>query len=149
MVRNWAEDEPAKLAIQALYYDKRIPHTLLVAQRGQLAYFHATGVWLPLVRVAPKGSTWEFGFSQQEQLYNGYEVATRLNVRYAATAMTCPDGRAGYYCNGVLLRTMGLGAFHVWNPSPNSERIEGVSFSYARRDMQARSLVYPRGVCHT
>lgn len=142
MVRNWAEDAPGKLAVQALYYDMTEPASLLRAQRGQRDYFEATGTWLPLLRFGNQGV---FGFNQQDQLYNGYQVAARLNARFADTAMTCRDGRAAYYCNGVILRTVGPGDFHAWNPSPNSIRIGGVSFSYYRRDLGSAMMVYPRG----
>lgn len=145
MVRNWDENAPQALAVQALYFDSLDAASLLRAQRGQRDWFEATGVWLPLLRFSPGESRGAFGFSQQEQLYNGYQVAARLNARYADTAMSCSDGRSGYYCNGVILRTMGPGDFHAWNPSPGSIRINGVSFSYFRRDMTADGLVYPSG----
>lgn len=145
MVRNWAEDAPEKLAVQALYYDKSDFISLLRALHGQLQYFQATGTWLPLVRFAAHEGHGVFGFSQQEQLYNGFQIAARLNARYADTRMACPDGKAAYYCNGVILRAVGPGDFHAWNPSPNAIRLNGVSFSYFRSDMNADTLVYPRG----
>ncbi|MFJ4374544.1 hypothetical protein ACIP1T_18305 [Pseudomonas japonica] len=146
-VRNWAEDAPQALAVQALYYDSTRPDSLLRAQRGQRDWFEATGQWLPLVRYAPGEGHGVFGFSQQEQLYNGYQVAQRLNARYANTA-PCSDGRSGYYCTGVFVRTVDLGNydFRIWNPSPNSVRINGVSFSYLRQDVPGVTwLVYSKG----
>lgn len=143
MVRNWPEGAPEQLAVQALYYDMADPDSLLRAQGGQLAYFKATGQWLPLVRFAAGA----FGFSTQEQLYSGYQVAARLNARYADTR-PCSDGRAGYYCNGVFVRTVDMGdySYRIWNPSPNSEKINGVSFSYLRKDVARMEwLVYSKG----
>lgn len=140
LVRNWDVAAPGKLAVQALYYDIAEPDSLLRAQRGQLDYFKATGQWLPLVRFVAG----VFGFNTREQLYDGYQVAARLNARYADTR-PCNDDRAGYYCNGVIVRTVGPGDFHAWNNSPNSDRIHGVSFSYFRRDLNADTMVYPRG----
>ncbi|HCN46585.1 MAG TPA: hypothetical protein DIT18_13790 [Pseudomonas sp.] len=144
MVRNWDENAPQALAVQALYYDSADAVSLLRAQRGQREWFEATGVWLPLLRFHQGEGRGAFGFSQQEQLYNGYQVAARLNARYADDE-DCADGHAGYYCNGVIVRTVGAGNFHAWNPSPNSDRINGVSFSYFRRDLKADTMVYPRG----
>ncbi|MFD2641926.1 hypothetical protein [Pseudomonas japonica] len=145
LVGNWAEDAPDKLAVQALYYDSSATDALLRAQRGQLEYFKATDTWLPLVRLVRGEGDVAFGFSQQEQLYNGYQVAARLNARYADPATGCREGRAGYYCSGILLRTVGDGDFHAWNPSPNAIRIDGVSFSYFRGDDNADKLVYSKG----
>jgi len=145
LVRNWDEQAPEQLAVQALYYDASQVDSLLRAQQGQLDFFEATGQWLPLVRFDPDGGASTFGFSTQEQLYNGYQVAARLNARFVDTAMGCRDGRSAYYCNGVILRTVGPGDFHAWNPSPNAIRIGGVSFSYFRRDLEADTMLYPRG----
>ncbi len=70
-----------------------------------------------------------------DSIENGKLVAARLDARYNDTRNDC-DGRAAYYCNGVLMRVTGYGAsFHSWNPSPNSVSSGGVSFSYIRRDV--------------
>ncbi|WP_175650161.1 hypothetical protein [Pseudomonas sp. Marseille-P9899] len=136
MVRNWDKDQPQSLAVQALYYDISQPDSLLRAQRGQREYFDATGDWLPLVRFAPGDADALFGFATQEQLYSGYQVADRLNARYARTSPTCADGGAAYRCNGVLLRTTDVGNFHAWDPSPISVKGNGVSFMYFRADLK-------------
>lgn len=140
-VRNWPQDSPQQLAVQALYYDIDQPDSLLLAQRGQRDYFDATGDWLPLVRFTAQGG---FGFSQKEQLYNGYQVADRLNVRFARTGTTCTGGQAAYFCNGVLLRTTDVGDFHAWNPSPASINGNGVSFHYFRADLHT-AIYKPQG----
>ncbi len=155
MVRNWLESEPRKVAIQALYYSASDADALFRAQRGQLDYFNAVGDWLPLVRIAQDADQPEFGFAQQEQLYNGYQVADRLNVRYARTASTCAGGGPAYDCNGVLARTTDVGSFHAWDPSPGSVKGNGVSFMYFRADINTglykpqgfvmRELAYPVG----
>ncbi|MDU9393501.1 hypothetical protein [Pseudomonas sp. zfem002] len=135
LVRNWAPEQPGRVAIQALYYDPADPDALFRAQRGQLEYFNATGDWLPLIRLAA-GPALTFGFALQEQLYHGYQVADRLNQRYARTATTCADGAGAYRCNGVLGRTTDVGAFHAWDPSPASIKGNGVSFMYFRADIK-------------
>ncbi|WP_339523339.1 hypothetical protein [Pseudomonas sp. EL_65y_Pfl2_R96] len=97
-------------------------------------YFRATGTWQPALRL-DLGDTGQriFGFNQQDQLYFGYQVASRLNARFRDTAITCRDGSAAFHCNGVLIRgTAASTQFHAWNPSPNSVGRNGVSFSWAR-----------------
>lgn len=145
MVPNWNIAAPAQLAVQALYYDLGDAHSLLRAQRGQLDYFKATGQWLPLVRFAVTDGRAAFGFSQQEQLYDGYQVAARLNARYARTESRCGDDGAAYDCGGVLVRTTDVGDFHAWDPSPNSERGNGVSFTYMRADIETRQFYTTQG----
>lgn len=153
-VRNWDESTPMRTGIQALYYydlDKPAKATGLAnAQRNQLAYFQATGTWLPIVRVdldARDGRV--FGFAQQEQMYNGYRVAERLNRRYADVAITCRDGRAAFYCNGVLIRAVqGVASFKSWNPSSNSVGRNGVSFSYIRADVGTQRLAGTEGLIY-
>ncbi|WP_110973183.1 hypothetical protein [Pseudomonas huaxiensis] len=145
MVRNWDKDQPRSLAVQALYYDISQPDSLLRAQRGQLEYFNATGEWLPLVRATSGAALVEFGFTTQEQLYSGYQVADRLNARYARTSSTCADGSAAYRCNGVLVRTTGVGNFHAWEPSPVSVRGNGVSFMYFRADLKTVRFYHTQG----
>ncbi|MFJ3009549.1 hypothetical protein ACIPGE_19780, partial [Pseudomonas fluorescens] len=87
-----------------------------------------------------------FGFNLQDQLYNGYEVASRLNARYENTAATCQGGKTAYFCDGVLLRaTQASKAFHMWNPSPTSVGNGGVSFTYLRKDAGLTKPVYAQG----
>ncbi|MDR0279244.1 MAG: hypothetical protein LBJ37_15300 [Paucimonas sp.] len=145
LIENWPQDAPDKLAVQALFYDRADPDSLLLAQRGQRQWFEETGQWLPLVRYDAGSGPGTFGFSQQEQLYDGYQLAARLNARYAARQTSCPDGSAGYYCNGIVLRTVGEGDFHFWNPSPNAERVGGVSFSYFLEGDRATQVLYSKG----
>lgn len=137
---------PEQLAVQGLFYDTRQAGGLPQAQRSQVDYFKATGAWLPVLRLQrddPQGLV--FGFNQQDQVSEGYRVALRLNARYAATQMACSNGEPAFDCNGVLLRSTGLGDFHAWNPSPYSVGAGGVSYSYLRRDMSITVVVWPQG----
>ena len=147
LVRNWDEQAPGQVAVQALYYDVSDAQSLLRAQRGQLDYFAATGRWLPLVHLDLSDGRAVFGFSEDEQLEHGHRVADRLNARVASTA-PCSDGRSAYYCSGVFVRTVDMGdySYRIWNPSPSSVRIDGVSFTYLREDvMNVKWLVYSKG----
>ncbi|ANH97194.1 hypothetical protein A8L59_07220 [Pseudomonas koreensis] len=146
-IKNWDSNTPRQIPIQALFYDITQTGALLGAQKDQRDYFIATGDWLPILRMnlqqAPDGV---FGFNQQDQLYTGYEVASRLNTRYEQTASTCQAGKTAYFCNGVLLRgTTASRAFHMWNPSPTSVGNGGVSFTYLRRDAGLTKPVYSQG----
>lgn len=136
LVKNWDAAAPKQMPLQALFYDLNTAGALRGAQRDQLAYFQATGEWLPVLRLQrDEAQHTPFGFNQADQLYVGYQVAAQLNARYADTSPTCRDGRAGFYCKGVLVRTTDQStAFHSWNPSPGSVRGDGASFSYLRAD---------------
>jgi len=147
LVKNWDDTAPTRIPLQALFYDLGAAGALRGAQRDQLAYFQATGDWLPVLRLQRDEAQQRlFGFNQSDQLYVGYQVAARLNARYADTSPTCRDGRAAFYCNGVLIRmTDQSTAFHSWNPSPASVRGNGVSFSYLRVDSKVNSLFKVQG----
>ncbi|TNF79136.1 hypothetical protein FGE05_26630 [Pseudomonas sp. ICMP22404] len=147
-IRNWNAEVPGQVPVQALFYDTSRSGGLRVAQRNQRDYHAATGQWLPILRLDLAGAEGiVFGFNLQDQLYVGYEVAQRLNARYFDTATTCPDGRAPFYCNGVVLRgTESTSAFQSWNPSPRSESINGVSASYVRADAAMSLPAWPQGL---
>jgi putative hemolysin len=136
-VRNWNEQAPQSIPVEGVFYDRGWPASLFAAQRDQRDYFQATGAWLPILRLDLNDAGQRvFGFNQQDQLYFGYQVASRLNARFRDTAIACRDGRAAFYCNGVLIRgTAASPQFHAWNPSPNSVGRNGVSFSWARVDV--------------
>lgn len=146
-VKNWDDAAPTRIPLQALFYDLGTAGALRGAQRDQLAFFQATGDWLPILRLRRDEAQQSlFGFNQADQLYVGYQVAARLNARYADTAPVCRDGRAAFYCNGVLIRTTDQStAFHSWNPSPGSVRGNGASFSYLRADAGVVRLYKPQG----
>lgn len=146
-VKNWDDAAPTRIPLQGLFYDLGIAGALRGAQRDQLAYFQATGEWLPVLRLQRDEAQQSlFGFNQADQLYVGYQVAARLNARYADTAPVCRDGRAAFYCNGVLIRTTDQStAFHSWNPSPGSVRGNGASFSYLRADTGVIRLYKTQG----
>ncbi|WP_460415423.1 hypothetical protein [Pseudomonas sp. microsymbiont 2] len=143
-VLNWDHARPATIALEALYYTVGKSQALLRAQRSQLAWFKATGQWLPVLRFTP-GQAAAFGYDDADQLYTGYTVASRIRQRYADTAARCPDGSAAFNCNGVLLRTTDVGNFHAWDPSPSSITGNGVSFSYLRADTRVTSISKPQG----
>ncbi|WP_150622938.1 hypothetical protein [Pandoraea horticolens] len=146
LVVAWDATYPEKIAIDALYYlvNDPAPPQLLEAQARQLAYYEATGTWLPLLRYAP-GSSTPFGFDETDQLDYGNQVAARVNARYADTT-PCPGGMAAYMCNGVVARVSGYGtSFHSWNPSPSSIKLNGVSATYLRSDLRT-DLPYLGGV---
>ncbi|KAE9643040.1 hypothetical protein [Pseudomonas sp. PB106] len=136
LVKNWDDAAPLRIPLQALFYNLAVSGSLRAAQKDQLVYFQSTGEWLPILRLQRDEAQQSlFGFNQTDQLYVGYQVAARLNARFADTSPTCRDGRAAFYCNGVLIRTTDQStAFHSWNPSPGSVRGNGASFSYLRAD---------------
>lgn len=147
LVKNWDDAAPTRIPLQALFYDLGTAGALRGAQRDQLAYFQATGEWLPVLRLQRDEVQQSlFGFNQADQLYVGYQVAARLNARYADTSPACRDGRAAFFCNGVFIRTTDQStAFHSWNPSPTSVRGNGASFSYLRADAGVGMLYKAQG----
>ncbi|MGY4523637.1 hypothetical protein [Pseudomonas sp. TE21394] len=151
LVRNWDAQAPARLAIQALVYDSRSQGGLRAAQQDQRDWFNATGQWLPVLRIDPSQPADQvFGFNLQDQLYIGYQLAQKLNQRFADTAAACHDGSAAFNCNGVLFRSnLATTRFRAWNPSPPSHTNNGVSFSYARADVNIRTVVYSRPYAFT
>ena len=129
----WDASQPKQLPVQAIYYQPGLSDALLRAQRSQMAWFQATGQWLPVLRYVAGDAP--FGFDQREQLYNGYEVAKAINARYASKDTVCPDGRARYYCNGVWVRTVDNDQYKAWNPVPTDfTQEQGVSFAYFAHD---------------
>ncbi|MBV6752186.1 hypothetical protein KV580_17855 [Pseudomonas chlororaphis] len=146
LIRNWETAQPQRIPLQGLFYDVTQTGGLLGAQKDQRDYFNATGEWLSILRMNLRdGPDAVFGFNLQDQLYIGDQVASRLNARYTNTAATCPDGRASYYCNGVLIRiTDASSDFRAWNPSPGSIERNGVSFSYMRADVPLPRLAWSK-----
>lgn len=146
-IRNWDANAPRQMPILGLFYDVTQADALLGAQKDQRDYFNATGDWLPILRMnlsqAP-GAV--FGFNQQDQLYVGYQVASKLNARYADASSSCQDEQPAFRCNGVLIRAADASAsFRAWNPSPNSISRNGVSFSYVRADVGTQQLAGTQG----
>lgn len=146
LVRNWDGVAPERLPVLGVFHVAGQPGSLEAALRDQLAYFQATGQWLPVLRLQPDDSQGQlFGFDPREQLYGGYQVADRLNRRYADTAPACADGSGSYNCNGVLIRGTVPGPEHSWNPKPNAIADKGVSFSYVRADVGSQIIFYAQG----
>jgi hypothetical protein len=145
-VSNWDQTVPLAAPVQGLFYDIHRTGSLSAAQKDQRDFFDATGQWLPVFRLDLNDASGKvFGFDLQDQLYVGYAVVARMNARYADTRSKCPGAQPAYYCNGVLFRSnLATTAFHAWDPSPNSHRNNGVSFSYARSDITIDQLVFDR-----
>lgn len=145
-VSNWDQTAPLAAPVQGLFYDIHQTGSLSAAQKDQRDFFDATGQWLPVFRLDLNDASGKvFGFNLQDQLYVGYAVVARMNARYADTRSECPGAQPAYYCNGVLFRSnLATTAFHAWDPSPNSHRNNGVSFSYARSDITIDQLVFDR-----
>ncbi|MBD8617279.1 hypothetical protein IFT69_26620 [Pseudomonas putida] len=77
-----------------------------------------------------------------ETIEQGRLVAEALNRRYTDTRNDC-NGKAAYFCNGVLMRTTGAKTtYHAWDPSPTAISIGGVSFSYLRKDVGIQRLAW-------
>jgi hypothetical protein len=138
LVAAWDPTRPAMLPVEAFFYDVNNGGQLTQAQRYQRAYFEATGQWVPILRaVLASGGASAFGYDERDQLDYGFKVANDLNKRYADTT-PCPNGLAAYMCNGVMMRVATAStAFHAWNPSPNSIKTNGVSFTYMRADARS------------
>ncbi|HCN47254.1 MAG TPA: hypothetical protein DIT18_17655 [Pseudomonas sp.] len=146
LVRNWGATPPTALPVQALVH-RRTVAGLKAALRDQRTWFEATGEWLPVLRLASDGGSGQrFGFDKREQMYNGYQVASRLNARFDDTASTCRDGKSALHCNGVIIRATGYGDFKSWNPSDNSNSRDGVSFSVVRKDIGTLNVVGTEGL---
>jgi hypothetical protein len=109
-----------------------------------------TGLSLPLVRLdfaKPADPALQSAPQDQE---DGWQVAERLNARFADKSRQCADGRAPVYCNGVLARASQYStAFHAWNPNPNTNPKDAVPFSYMRADVKTVKLFYRRGCFST
>lgn len=137
LVRNWNDQAPQGIPVEALFYDRSWSGGLLAARRDQFDYFQATGQWLAVLRLDLGDAGQKvFGFNQQDQVYYGYQVASGLNARFYDTSPTCRDGSHPLNCNGVMIRgTDASTQFHSWNPSPNSVGRNGVSWSWARADV--------------
>lgn len=115
---------------------------LQAAQQQQLADFRRTSVWRPVTRQGHPGEL-------EDQLYNGYLLASKMNARYFYTAPNCVDGRPAYYCNGVILRRVQADPErHAWNPSEGSIANDSVAFTYVRADTGITSLIR-RGPVYT
>jgi hypothetical protein len=146
-VRNWDELAPAKLALQALFYDVTQTGSLLGAQKDQRDYFKATGEWLPILRMdLGQPADRVFGFNLQDQLYIGYDVVARLNARSVDTRTTCQGNSAAFHCSGVLVRSTNVStAYHSWDPSDSSINGNGVSFTYIADGTRITRTYKPQG----
>ncbi|UVK83736.1 hypothetical protein LOY46_03215 [Pseudomonas sichuanensis] len=147
LIPTWDVNTPERLPIEAFFYNAASPGSLITAQMLRHDYRVRTGLSLPIVTLdfaKPTGERFAQRAADQE---DGWQVADRLNARFVDRSRQCADGRAPVYCNGVLARaTQYSTAFHAWNPNPNTNPKDAVSFSYMRADVKTVKLFYPQGL---
>jgi hypothetical protein len=84
------------------------------------------------------------------QTLNGPAIATQLNTLYSRKFPNCnnSDSQPAFLCSGVTLRVTvkdPANTYKVWDPSPNSVKSGGVSFSYLRADANFGRLAWGHG----
>jgi len=76
----------------------------------------------------------------------GAQVAADLTARYNDTRINCGSAsKPAFLCAGIVLRSTVpsfTNQYSTWNPSPHSQTSGGVSFSYLRKDMKFKNLVF-------
>ncbi len=76
----------------------------------------------------------------------GRQVASDLTARYNDLRRNCgSESMPSFLCTGIVLRSTVpsfTNAYSTWNPSPHSQTSGGVSFTYLRKDMKFKSLVF-------
>lgn len=73
------------------------------------------------------------------------QIANTLTQQYNNTRSHCGGKplRPAFTCSGLIIRgTMPSDQYHSWNPSPNSVKSGGTSFSYMRADIKFGKLAY-------
>lgn len=147
LIPTWDVNTPERLPIEAFFYNAANSGSLINAQMMRHAYSVKTGLSLPIVRLDfTRPPTERFSQRVQDQ-EDGWQVVDRLNARFADKSRQCADGRAPVYCNGVLARASQYStAYHAWNPNPNTNPKDAVSFSYLRADVKTVILFFPQGV---
>ncbi|WDY59154.1 hypothetical protein [Pseudomonas sp. PSKL.D1] len=80
---------------------------------------------------------------QPQNVADGPAVAQALTNRYNDTTKYCAGQNPAYYCNGVMLRiTTYSPNYRSWEPSPQSQALRSVSYSFLRRDGKFKSLAF-------
>ncbi|MCQ2999640.1 hypothetical protein NLO98_07710 [Pseudomonas syringae] len=76
-------------------------------------------------------------------LASGVEIARELTARYLNVATNCGTVTApAFLCSGIIYRgTSYSTSYDTWNPSPESQRSGGVTFSYLRKDANASRII--------
>lgn len=72
-------------------------------------------------------------------------IVNRLARQYRSTPKDCggTPARPAFTCSGLMIRgTMPSAQYHSWNPSLNSIKSGGTSFSYMRADVKFGKLAY-------
>jgi len=74
---------------------------------------------------------------------SGAEIAQELTARYLNTPANCGTATTpSFLCSGIIYRgTSHSTSYDSWNPSPDSQRSGGVSFSYLRKDANATRII--------
>jgi len=142
VVATWDPSRPDRLPIEAFFYDASQPAAQPYAVNLQKDYQAATGQLIPVVKLdlrAPDRNAFLLPNATGDR---GAGVAAELNRRFLKLDNSC-NGQAAFYCDGVLIRMTTYGpGYHVWNPSPASVNLGGVSFSYLRRDQGITELAW-------
>lgn len=139
LVATWNEDAPQNLPIVGFFYDARAPALYAQAQKLQGDYQRQTGRLLPVVRLNLAQADNNV-FSLPPSPVDGAAVAAELNRRFNTLDDSCA-GNPAYYCNGVLTRIVNYSPdYKAWNPSPDSQALGSVAFSYLRRDVNIAEL---------
>lgn len=76
---------------------------------------------------------------------NPESIVHTLMREYRSTPKDCGGSplRPAFMCSGLMIRgTMPSDQYHSWNPSPNSIKSGGTSFSYMRADIKFGKLAY-------
>jgi len=76
-------------------------------------------------------------------LASGAEIAQALTARYLNTPANCGTATTpSFLCSGIIYRgTSHSTSYDAWNPSPDSQRSGGVSFSYLRKDANTSRII--------
>ncbi|MBV4484810.1 halovibrin HvnC [Pseudomonas sp. SWRI153] len=84
------------------------------------------------------------------QVLNGPAIAEQLTTLYDLKLPNCnnSDAQPAFLCSGVTLRVTvkdPANKYKVWDPSPQSVKSGGVSFSYLRQDANFSRLAWGNG----
>ncbi|WP_249674967.1 hypothetical protein [Pseudomonas abieticivorans] len=146
VVQTWDPNQPAKLPIEAFFYDAASPASQTYALRLQSDYQAATGTLVPVLKLDMKAADRNVFLLPTGTGSGGPGVAAELNRRFNKLDNTC-NGQAAFYCDGVMIRMTTWGAgYKVWNPSPTSVTLGGVSWSYLRRDQGITELAWDQAL---
>lgn len=131
----WDTQTPANLPIEAIFYSASKEGSLINAQALKHAYQVKTNIELPIVRLDFGTGATRFAMRDVDQ-EDGWQVAQRLNERYANLTAECAGAKAAVYCSGVLARAISYSVnYKAWNPNLGGTQPGSVSFSFLRGDV--------------